>query len=43
MTDEVLYKLLEDMQQWKEGLPEHLKFRGPDLPQAAGKLLVLTI
>ena len=43
MTDDVLYKLLEDMQQWKEDLPEHLKFRGPDSPRAAGKLSVPTI
>jgi hypothetical protein len=37
IRDEQLYELLADMQQWQEGLPEHLKFRGPDTSREAGK------
>ncbi|KAG6832044.1 hypothetical protein H0H92_005466 [Tricholoma furcatifolium] len=29
-TDEVLYSLLSDIEAWKTGLPEQLKFRGPE-------------
>ncbi|KAF8912098.1 fungal-specific transcription factor domain-containing protein [Gymnopilus junonius] len=40
-TDDVLYELLADMQRWKEGLTEHLQFRGPDTPRPAGLLHLL--
>ncbi|RDB21104.1 Acetamidase regulatory protein [Hypsizygus marmoreus] len=40
-TDEMLYALLADIENWKAGLPEHLKFRGPDSPQNAGLLHLL--
>lgn len=36
-SDEILYELLADMQRWKEGLPDNLRFRGPDTPRNAGK------
>jgi hypothetical protein len=35
-TDKVLNDLLADMQRWKDGLPDHLKFKGPETPQNAG-------
>jgi hypothetical protein len=35
-TDEQLYKLLEDLDAWKEKLPENLRFNGPDTDTAAG-------
>ena len=35
-TDEMLHDLLADIQRWKEGLPEHLRFKGPDSHQHAG-------
>ena len=35
-TDEQLYKLLEDLDAWKERLPENLRFNGPDTDTAAG-------
>lgn len=37
ITDEQLYELLADMQQWQDGLPEHLKFRGPDTSREGGE------
>ncbi|KAF8077696.1 fungal-specific transcription factor domain-containing protein [Lyophyllum atratum] len=40
-TDDMLYALLADMETWKAGLPEHLKFRGPDTPRTAGLLHLL--
>ncbi|KAF8163606.1 fungal-specific transcription factor domain-containing protein [Crassisporium funariophilum] len=40
-NDEMLYDLLADMQRWKDGLPDHLKFRGSDTPQNAGLLHLL--
>ena len=38
-TDKILSELLADMQRWKNNLPDHLKFKGPDTPQNAGTLL----
>ena len=35
-TDEMLYSLLADLENWKASLPENLKYRGPDTPQDAG-------
>lgn len=35
-TDEMLYKLLADLENWKANLPEDLIYRGPDTPQNAG-------
>ena len=35
-TDEQLYKLLEDLESWKENLPENLRFNGPDTVPTAG-------
>ena len=35
-TDEMLYNLLADLENWKANLPENLKYRGPDTPQNAG-------
>lgn len=35
-TDEMLYSLLADLENWKVNLPETLKYRGPDTPQNAG-------
>ncbi|TFK30156.1 hypothetical protein FA15DRAFT_200823 [Coprinopsis marcescibilis] len=40
-TDDILYELLADLQRWKEGLPEHLRFNGPDSTQHAGLLHLL--
>lgn len=37
-TDEMLHELLADMKRWKEGLPDHLKFRGAESSQNAGLL-----
>lgn len=36
ISDEILYKLLADIEAWKANLPENLKFRGADTPQSAG-------
>jgi len=33
----MLHELLADMKRWKEGLPDHLKFRGAETSQNAGK------
>lgn len=35
-TDEMLYSLLADLENWKANLPENLKYRGPDTSQNAG-------
>ncbi|KAF9532200.1 fungal-specific transcription factor domain-containing protein [Crepidotus variabilis] len=40
-TDEILYDLLADLQRWIDGLPEHLKFKGPNASQTAGLLHLL--
>ncbi|GLB34697.1 putative fungal specific transcription factor [Lyophyllum shimeji] len=40
-TDDMLYALLADMENWKAGLPDHLKFRGPETPRTAGLLHLL--
>ncbi|KIJ69323.1 hypothetical protein HYDPIDRAFT_172743 [Hydnomerulius pinastri MD-312] len=40
-TDEMLYSLLADLDNWKTGLPENLKYRGPDTSQNAGLLHLL--
>ncbi|EAU88675.2 hypothetical protein CC1G_01048 [Coprinopsis cinerea okayama7 len=40
-TDDMLYELLADIQRWKEGLPDHLRFNGPDTPHHAGLLHLL--
>ncbi|KAJ2923287.1 hypothetical protein H1R20_g13810, partial [Candolleomyces eurysporus] len=34
-TDDMLYELLADMQRWKEGLPDNLRFSGPNSSQNA--------
>ncbi|KAJ6497001.1 fungal-specific transcription factor domain-containing protein [Mycena vitilis] len=39
--DEILHKLLADIEAWKANLPENLKFRGADTPQSAGILHLL--
>jgi hypothetical protein len=38
-TDKILSELLADMRRWKDGLPDHLKFKGPETPQNAGTSL----
>ncbi|KAG9318550.1 hypothetical protein JVU11DRAFT_642 [Chiua virens] len=40
-TDEMLYSLLADLENWKANLPENLRYRGPDTPQNAGLLHLL--
>jgi len=35
-TDEQLHKLLEDLEAWKQKLPENLRFNGPDTGIPAG-------
>lgn len=35
-TDKILSELLADMHRWKDGLPDHLKFKGPETSQNAG-------
>lgn len=40
-TDDMLYELLADMQRWKEGLPDNLRFSGPNTPRNAGLLHLL--
>ena len=35
-TDEQLHKLLEDLEGWKQKLPENLQFNGPDTENTAG-------
>ncbi|KAF8635521.1 hypothetical protein AX17_003906 [Amanita inopinata Kibby_2008] len=37
-TDEMLHQLLVDLEHWKSGLPEQLRFHGPSSPQHAGLL-----
>ncbi|KIK08788.1 hypothetical protein K443DRAFT_84620 [Laccaria amethystina LaAM-08-1] len=37
-TDAMLHELFADMKRWKEGLPDHLKFRGAETSQNAGLL-----
>ncbi|KAJ7219416.1 fungal-specific transcription factor domain-containing protein [Mycena pura] len=41
VTDEMLHKLLADLEAWKANLPENLKFHGTDTPQSAGILHML--
>ncbi|KAJ7109518.1 fungal-specific transcription factor domain-containing protein [Mycena epipterygia] len=41
ISDEILHKLLADIEAWKANLPENLKFRGPESPQSAGILHLL--
>ncbi|KAJ7271921.1 fungal-specific transcription factor domain-containing protein [Mycena haematopus] len=41
ISDEILTKLLGDIESWKANLPENLKFRGPESPQSAGILHLL--
>ncbi|KAF8844890.1 hypothetical protein BDN67DRAFT_942357 [Paxillus ammoniavirescens] len=40
-TDEMLYSLLTDIENWKANLPENLHYRGPDSSQNAGLLHLL--
>jgi hypothetical protein len=40
-TDEMLYELLADLESWKDKLPEHLKYHGPDTHDNAGLLHLL--
>jgi len=35
-TDEMLYSLLGDIENWKANLPEHLRFHGPETSLNAG-------
>lgn len=35
-TDELLNRLLVDLEAWKTNLPHQLKFTGPDSPRTAG-------
>jgi hypothetical protein len=39
VSDEILSKLLADIEAWKANLPDNLKFRGADTPQNAGGCL----
>ncbi|KAF7338175.1 hypothetical protein MVEN_02042400 [Mycena venus] len=41
ISDEILSKLLGDIEAWKANLPENLKFRGAETPQNAGLLHLL--
>ncbi|KAJ7046943.1 fungal-specific transcription factor domain-containing protein [Mycena alexandri] len=41
ISDEILYKLLADIESWKKNLPENLKFRGAETSQSAGILHLL--
>ncbi|KAJ7449949.1 fungal-specific transcription factor domain-containing protein, partial [Mycena latifolia] len=41
ISDEILYKLLADIEAWKANLPENLKFRGAESSQSAGILHLL--
>ncbi|KAF8212084.1 fungal-specific transcription factor domain-containing protein [Mycena galopus ATCC 62051] len=41
ISDEILTKLLGDIEAWKANLPENLKFRGPESSQSAGILHLL--
>lgn len=36
VTDEMLFKLLSEIEAWQKNLPENLKFKGPDSPRTAG-------
>ena len=40
-TDEALTALLADIEDWREKLPESLRFRGPDTPRQPGLLFLL--
>ncbi|KAF9014087.1 fungal-specific transcription factor domain-containing protein [Cyathus striatus] len=40
-TDETLSGILNDMEDWKAKLPDHLQFRGPETPRNAGLLHLL--
>ncbi|KAJ3500496.1 hypothetical protein NLJ89_g9771 [Agrocybe chaxingu] len=40
-TDDMLEDLLSDMKRWKDGLPDHLKFVGPETSRTAGLLHLL--
>ncbi|KAG6856458.1 hypothetical protein H0H87_004318 [Tephrocybe sp. NHM501043] len=40
-TDDMLYSLLGDIEAWKAGLPDHLKFRGPETPRTAAEIIAL--
>ncbi|KAF9061908.1 fungal-specific transcription factor domain-containing protein [Rhodocollybia butyracea] len=42
-TDELLTQILSDLDAWKEGLPEHLRFRGPETSRTAGLLYLLYV
>ncbi|KAJ7343340.1 fungal-specific transcription factor domain-containing protein [Mycena albidolilacea] len=41
VSDEILSKLLADIEAWKANLPDNLKFRGAETPQNAGILHLL--
>ncbi|KAJ6597033.1 fungal-specific transcription factor domain-containing protein [Mycena vulgaris] len=41
ISDEILHKLLADIEAWKANLPEKLKFRGAESSQSAGILHLL--
>ncbi|KAJ3725720.1 fungal-specific transcription factor domain-containing protein [Lentinula raphanica] len=42
-TDALLTQILADLEQWKENLPEQLRFIGPDSSRAAGLLYLLYV
>ncbi|KAE9409478.1 hypothetical protein BT96DRAFT_1012476 [Gymnopus androsaceus JB14] len=42
-TDDLLNKLLNDLENWKANLPHHLRFTGPDSPRTAGLLYLLYV
>ncbi|CAK5264927.1 unnamed protein product [Mycena citricolor] len=43
VTDDVLHKLLSDIENWKANLPESLRFKGPETSQSGGILHLLYI
>ncbi|KIK57624.1 hypothetical protein GYMLUDRAFT_75242 [Collybiopsis luxurians FD-317 M1] len=42
-TDEMLTQILRDLEAWKENLPEHLRFKGPETSRTAGLLYLLYV
>ncbi|KAF5389940.1 hypothetical protein D9757_003653 [Collybiopsis confluens] len=42
-TDEMLTQILRDLETWKENLPEHLRFKGPETSRTAGLLYLLYV
>jgi len=42
-TDQILSSILQDLEGWKEKLPDNLKFRGPDTPRNGGLLFMFYV